>query len=61
MDKMRGVSGADGHAPKERVKERVRRIQVRLVTRDEMPRWKDPMARHHYVGQPDIVLRRDGR
>lgn len=37
------------------MKERVRQVQVRLVAPDEMPRWVDLMARHHYLGRPDMV------
>lgn len=37
------------------MKARVRRVQVRLVTKDEMPRWMDLMAHHHYLGRPDMV------
>lgn len=46
---------AGAHAPEESMKDRVRKVQVRLVTKDETPRWKDLMARHHYLGQPDMV------
>ncbi len=43
------------HAPAETMQERVRRVVVRRVTKDEMPRWREFMARHHYLGRPDMV------
>ncbi|NMP22523.1 Druantia anti-phage system protein DruA [Sulfobacillus harzensis] len=43
------------HAPADSMKERVRRAQVRLVTKDEMPRWMDLMARHHCLRRPNMV------
>jgi len=51
------VSGckSGANAPAETMKERVRRVIVRLVTKEEMPRWIDLMARHHYLGRPDMV------
>jgi hypothetical protein len=48
-------SDPGGHAPGETMKERVRRAELRLVTKDEMPRWMELMARHHYLGRPDMV------
>lgn len=48
-------SDPGAHAPEETVKERVRRAELRLVTKDEMPRWMELMARRHYLGRPDMV------
>ena len=42
-------------APGETMKERVRRVVVRLVTPDEMPQWVELMSRHHYLGRPEMV------
>ena len=41
-------SNRGAHAPEDSMEAHVRRVQVHLVTKDEMPRWMDPMARHHY-------------
>ena len=51
------VSGykSGANAPEETMKERVRRVTVRLVTKEEMPRWIDLMSRHHYLGRPEMV------
>ena len=48
-------SDPGAHAPEETMKERVRRVIVRLVTKEEMPRWIDLMSRHHYLGRPEMV------
>ncbi|MDA8192668.1 MAG: DUF4338 domain-containing protein [Thermaerobacter sp.] len=48
-------SNKGAYAPEDSMTARVRRGQVRLVTKDEMPRWMDRMARHHYLGRPDMV------
>lgn len=55
MEQMQRVARAGAHAPEETMKERVRRVSVRLVTNEEMPRWMALMARHHYLGRPDMV------
>lgn len=51
------VSGhkSGANAPAETMKARVRRVTVRLVTKEEMPRWIDLMPRHHYLGRPEMV------
>lgn len=51
------VSGfkSGANAPEATMKERVRRVTVRLVTKEEMPRWIDLMSRHHYLGRPEMV------
>jgi hypothetical protein len=50
-----GVVTAGVHPPEESMKDRIRKVQVRPITKDEMPRWKELMARHHYLGSPDMV------
>ena len=48
-------SNTGTYTPEDSMTARVRRAQVRLVTKDEMPRWMDLMARQHYLGRPDMV------
>ncbi len=55
MEQIQRETTAGAHAPEETMKERVQRAEVRLVTKDEMPRWMDLMTRHHYLGRPDMV------
>ncbi|PSR22729.1 MAG: hypothetical protein C7B45_05900 [Sulfobacillus acidophilus] len=48
-------TNTSAYAPEDSLIARVRRVQVRFVTKDEMPRWIDLMAQHHYLGRPDMV------
>ena len=51
----RRTQDSDSGAPAETMTERIRWVTVRLVTKDEMPRWMELMGRHHYLGRPDMV------